>query len=186
MASISIVISALALCLSGFTFYWVQLRVKHGLYLVRIEKMDGITNPTFALVNSGTRDILITSVKGWFEGANKKSGISPAQRIEIGEGPSMLLPAGKMVQCRIIFLEPFSKKFVLSGLLQKDSNPAIYELEFEVRVSWVDSFAHNHQRSARIAKYGFTENQGIRTFSPLEAKHDLYSKKRLSQMSPFD
>ncbi len=174
MEHASIVISVLALCFSAFTFYWVQLRVNHRLHLVRIDKIGEFKNPLFALVNSGTKDILITSVAGRFEHGDTQGGTYPSQRVKTGEGPSMLLKAGTAMQCNILFLEEFSQTFIKMGKLRKDSTPDIYEFALTIEVGWVDSQAHSHKGDAKIAMYGFSEDQGIRTFSPLESKHDLY------------
>ncbi|MFC6671124.1 hypothetical protein [Marinobacterium aestuariivivens] len=176
MKYVPIVISLLALCLSVFTFYWVQLRIKHKLHLVRIDKVEEFDIPIFALVNSGTKDVLITSVVGWFKHSDAQGSTSPSQRVEIGEKSSMLLKASTAVQCRITFLEEFTKSFVTSGKLREGSTPDIYEFKFMVEIGWVDSQAHSHKARAEIAKYGFSEDRGIRMFSPLEAKHDLYKK----------
>lgn len=174
MEYVPIVISVLALCLSVFTFYWLQLRVKHRLHLVRIDKIAEFKNPLFALVNSGTKDILITSVVGRFEHSNAQGSTYPAQRVEIGEGPSMLLKSGTAVQCKIIFIEEFTQTFIQMGKLRDGSAPDIYEFVLTIEVGWVDAQAHSHKGDAKIAMYGFGEDKGIRMFSPLEAKHDLY------------
>ncbi len=176
MEYISIAVSIMALSLSAFTFYWVQLRVKNKLHLVRIDKIAEFKEPLFALVNSGTKDILITSVLGHFIDKDELGGTYPAQRVEIGEGASMLLKAGSAVECKISFLEDFTNAFIKQGKLIESTLPEIYEYVFEIEVSWVDSKAQSHSGKAQIAKYGFSENMGARMFSPLQAKHDLYKK----------
>jgi len=50
MEYLSISLSAIALMLSAFTFYWVQIRVRDRLHLVRIDKLGEFMNPMFALV----------------------------------------------------------------------------------------------------------------------------------------
>lgn len=176
MKYIPIIISSLALLLSFLTFYWSQLRVKHKLHLVRIDKIGEFMNPQIALVNNGTRDLLITSVRGRFEHADKQGSSTPAQRVEIGEGPSMLLSSRKAVQCKISFTESFTKNFVEHGKLRKGDSPEIYELAFYIDVEWVDSHAESRSSSSKIAKYGFNKDGKIMLFSPLTGKHDLYKK----------
>jgi hypothetical protein len=176
MEYVSLIVSVLAVCLSVFTFYWVQLRVNHKLHLVRIDKIGEFSSPLFALVNSGSKDILITSVVGRFEHGDAQGSTYPSQRVEIGEELSMLLKAGTSTQCKINFIEDFTNTFVTNGKLRDGTTPDIYEFEFIVEVDWVDSQAHSHKASASIAKYGFGKDKGIRMFSPLEAKHDLYKK----------
>ncbi|MCO7247528.1 hypothetical protein [Halomonas sp. Mc5H-6] len=176
MEYVSISLSAIALGLSVFTFYWVQLRVSDRLHLVRIDKLGEFKNPMFALVNNGTRDILITSVQGRFQHADYNSGTYFSQRLETTDGSSMLLSAGKAMECRVIFQEMPTGNFVNKGKPREGSVPPVYEFEFDVEVNWVDASAHSHSGQARIAKYGFSEDAKMMMFSPLEAKHDLYGK----------
>lgn len=172
---ISITISVLALLLSLFTFYWVQLRVKHSLHLVRIDKPTEFQRPIFALVNSGTRDILITSITGGFIDATGQVKAYPAQRVQVGQQHSMLLSAGTSTQCNITFLEEPPKAFsVATGTLRDNSVPKVYDFVFEIEIHWVDSQAQSHSAKAQICKYGFVEGGGISSFSPLTQKHDLY------------
>ncbi|WP_171040874.1 hypothetical protein [Marinobacter alexandrii] len=176
MEYVSISFSAIALALSVFTFYWVQLRVRDRLYLVRIDKLGEFMNPMFALVNNGTRDILITSVQGRFAHADKNGGTYFSQRLETTDGSSMLLSAGKAMECRIVFHEMPASNFVNKGKAREGSSPPVYEFEFDVEISWVDASAHSHTCEARIARYGFNEDAKMMMFSPLEPKHDLYKK----------
>jgi hypothetical protein len=174
MEYLSISLSAIALGLSIFTFYWVQLRVSDRLHLVRIDKLGEVMVPMFALVNNGTRDILITSVQGRFQHADNNGGTYFSQRLETTDGSSMLLSAGKAMECSIVLQEMPVSKFVNKGKPREGSVPPVYEFEFDVEVNWVDASAHSHSGQARIAKYGFSEDGKTMMFSPLEAKHDLY------------
>lgn len=175
MEYISVFISVLALLLSAFTFYWVQLRVKHSLHLVRIDKPTEFQKPIFALVNSGTKDILITSITGGFIDATGQIKAYPAQRVQVGQQHSMLLCAGTSTQCNITFLEEPPKAFsVGTGTLRDKSVPNVYDFIFEIEIHWVDSQAQSHNAKAQIGKYGFAEGGGISSFSPLTQKHDLY------------
>jgi hypothetical protein len=176
MEYVSISLSTIALGLSVFTFYWVQLRVSDRLHLVRIDKLGEFMNPMFALVNNGTRDILITSVQGRFEHANNNGGTYFPQRLETTDGSSMLLSAGKAMECRLIFQEMPAGNFVKNGKPREGSVPPVYEFEFDVEINWVNASAQSHSSKARIAKYGFNEDAKMMIFSPLEPKHDLYRK----------
>ncbi|MCG7488487.1 hypothetical protein MHN79_03195 [Vibrio sp. Of14-4] len=174
MEYVSLIFSALAFGLSSFTFYWVHLRVNHALHLVRINNNGEFNSPRFAIVNSGSKDILVTSISGWFVQSDQ-ARFSPAQRVEIGEGPSMLIKAGTATQCKINFpASSFTNSFVTSGKLLDGLTESIYEFEFTIDVDWVDCQACSHKVSVPFAKYGFEESGRIRSFSPLDTKHNLY------------
>ncbi|MEW8051331.1 MAG: hypothetical protein AB2809_13240 [Candidatus Thiodiazotropha sp.] len=179
MQYLTIFISVLALSLSAFTFYWVQIRIKNELHLVRIDSLGDFRIPSFALINSGTRDILITSIAGRFIHAEGHSGTYPNQYVDIGEGHSMLIKAGTSVPCKINFLEELDESFVMQGKLRKNVNTVFYDFVFEVVVDWVDSLAQSHKGRAQIATYGISEDLEIRSFAPLEAKHDLYKNSKI-------
>src|SRR4051812_4867249 len=106
-----IIVSALALAASLFTFYWINLREKRALYLVRIDKLGHFGDFHFALVNSGKKDVLLTAVAPYFEGSEKGSFFYPASRIIARDAATDLLAGGKAVEYRIEFPEPFSESF---------------------------------------------------------------------------
>lgn len=173
MEYISVVISIIALLLSAFTFYWVQLRVKHELHLVRIDNVFDFDSSNFALVNNGTRDILLTSIQGWFKFPRNGNSVHPTQNVILLDGASMLLQAGKALHCRIEFSERLPEEDFIQGHVLENSKPIIFQLPLEIRVTWVDIAAKSHEGAACIAKYGLSL-EGSQHFSPLKAKHNLY------------
>lgn len=171
---ISIAISFLALGFSAFTFYWLNIRDVKRFYLLRIDSMIGGMRPEFALVNAGSKEILITSIACGFKNKEKNGSSYPAQQIEYNESNSLLLQAGKAIHCKVTFPEPFTVAFALEGQRRPNKEPEIYEREFHVDVAWIDSNGEEGKASATIAKYGFSESGEIRMRSPMEKKHDLY------------
>lgn len=170
----AILISALALSLSVFTFYWTSIREVKRFYLIRVDRMAAMLTPEFALVNGGAKDILITAIECGFDNKDKNGCAYPAQRIEIDESDSLLLPAGKAFHCKVRFLEPFTSSFVLEG--EKDTRivPLVYQMEMRVDVAWIEQNGVNRKASAVISKYGFSEGGHITMHTPMAIKHDLY------------
>jgi hypothetical protein len=167
-------ISAVALIVSVLTFYWTHIRVRKTLHLIRLDKVGEMEVPRFALVNSGTRDVLLTSISVCFDNLVTKSKFFRAQRVHIGEGPSMLLAAGTSVQCRVEFPEPVSGTFAKTGEKSGDADNTVYLHVLTVVVQWVDITAKQHTAHASIGKYGYDVSGKYRSFVPLDAKHDLY------------
>lgn len=170
----AILISALALSLSVFTFYWTSIREVKKFYLIRVDRMAAMMTPEFALVNGGSKDILITTIECGFDNKDKNGCAYPAQRIQIDEGDSLLLPAGKAFHCKVRFLEPFTSSFALEGEKDASAVPPIYQKVMRVNVAWIEQSGVNHKASAIISKYGFSEDGHIRMHTPMVIKHDLY------------
>lgn len=171
---ISIIISILALSLSIFTFYWTNVRDVKLFYLLRIDRVTGGMIPEFALVNGGSKELLITTITCGFDNKEKKGTFYPAQQIEYNESNSLLLQAGKAIHCKVHFPEPFTPSFALEGELRPNTEPAIHERELHVEVVWIDSDGEEGNASAVISKYGFSENGEIRMHTPMKKKHNLY------------
>ncbi len=170
----AIFISASALSLSAFTFYWTSIRVIRKFYLIRIDRMAATMTPEFALVNGGSKDILITMIECGFDNKDKNGCAYPAQRIQIDEGDSLLLSAGRAFHCKVRFLEPFTRSFALEGEPRAGTIPPIYQKEMRVDVAWIEQNGANHKASAIISKYGFSEDGHITMHSPMAIRHDLY------------
>jgi len=176
MELVAIIISVLALGLSGFTFYWTSIREAKKFYLIRVDRMAAIMTPEFALVNGGSEDILITTIECGFDNKEKNGCAYPAQRIKIDESDSLLLQAGKSFHCKVQFLEPFTSSFAQEGEIVPRAVPPIYQKEMRVDVAWIEPNGENHKASAVISKYGFSEDGHIRMHTPMKIKHDLYKK----------
>jgi hypothetical protein len=171
-------ISILALVFSGFTFYWLNIRERKKLFLVRIDRLSLEQIPEFALVNGGSKDLLITAVECSFRGERINTCIYPAQTVELNDDGSRLLQAGKSYYCKIKILSDYDSEFVLDGDLRPDTTPPIYLKKFRVDVSWVESSGASHKASADICKVGFTEDGHEAFSSPLEQKHELYKNEK--------
>ncbi len=133
--------------------------------------------PEFALVNSGSEDILVTSIMCGFNNAkNNGSSYYPGQDIVINDKSWPLLMAGKSYYCSVKFLEKFTPSFAQEGELRPQSTPNIYQREMKVDIEWIELNGESHGASAVISKYGFTENGHMKMHTPMEEKHDLYKK----------
>lgn len=170
----AILISALALGVSVFTFYWTSIREVKKFYLIRIDRMAAMMTPEFALVNGGSKDILITTIECGFDNKDKNGCSYPAQRIQIDEGDSLLLSAGKAFHCKVRFLESFTSSFALDGEKDERITPPIYQKEMRVNVAWIEQNGMSHKASAVLSKYGFAESGHISMHMPMVSKHDLY------------
>ena len=171
----AIIISSLALILSAFTFYWLNLREVKKFYLIRIDKTPNM-KPEFALVNGGIKDILITKLECGFEDPDGNGVMYPSQRIEINENDSLLLQAGRSFHCKVSFPEKFTSRFVEGGELVTNSNPPIYSRKMRINIQWVEQNGDSYEKATHISKYGFRENGDICMHSPLQSKYDLYEK----------
>ena len=111
-------IAFLSLSISLFTFYWVSIRDKKALYLVRINSCSSRMLPEFAIVNCGNSDILITSIICAFEFGNKEGWESPDDQEFIQGERSFSLIAGKSRHFKIHFPSKFTEDFVKDGTLK--------------------------------------------------------------------
>ena len=171
----TVFISALALALSMFTFYWTTLRNKKAFYLMRIGDLTTVYGPQFALVNGGKRDLLITSLLCVFEHKDKNGGFYPAQRISFYENDGMLLPAGKAVHCKVEFVEPFTSTFAVSGTKEPNTGD-FYLHQMNVEIEWVEMNGKLYKKTVPHSRFGFDEVGKLRTCAPSGSKHDLYAK----------
>lgn len=170
----AIIISGMAFGLSIFTFYWTSVRETKRLYLIRVDRLAAITTPEFALVNSGSKDVLITSIECIFQNKEKNGGAYPAQKILINESDSLLLASGKAFHCKVQFLEPFTAAFALQGEKDERLQAPIFQRNMQVDVAWIDQNGITQKASTVISKYGFSEDGSIRMHTPVLTKRDLY------------
>ena len=146
----SIAISILAFGMSVFTFYWLNIREKRNFYLLRIDRMTGDLTPEFALVNGGSKHILITAIECGFEEDDGSSVHYPAQRIEHGKNESLLIQSGSAIHCKVNFPHPFTSSFAKSGKLRENTTTDIYMFKFIIDISWVDSHGDNFDAAAHV------------------------------------
>lgn len=172
----AIVVSVLAFALSAFTFYWLNIREINNLYLLRIDRMAAFLVPEFALVNGGSKDILITTIECGFQNKKHNGRDYPNQHITFNESRSLLLQAGKAIHCKVIFPEPFTSSFALEGERMKNTKPATYKRRFYVDIAWINSKGENSKVSVAISEYGFCENGDMCMRSPLQRRHNLHEK----------
>ena len=176
MDIIAIILSGLALILSGFTFYWINIHTHKKFYLLRIDNLSAGFAPEFALINGGNKDILITSLSCGFRNHDGTSCSYPAQQIESDESDSFLLPAGKAFHCKVKFTEPFSPAFAKDGSKEINGPLVLYTMDMKVNIDWIDHQGNIRASSADISKYGFDKTGHIRSRAPLQKKHDLYAQ----------
>lgn len=174
MNIVAITISALALLLSMFTFYWLHIRDRKNFYLLRIDRFLHPLRPEFALVNGGNKDILITTLECGFDDASGNGVTYLAQTIAFNENDSFLLQAGKSFHCKVKFTEPFTSSFAKEGELIEGSRPPIYMRDMRIDIAWIETTGNTESKTVKISKYGFSEEGNIMRHLPMEKKHDLY------------
>lgn len=180
-----ILISILALAMSVFTFYWMNVREKKKFYLLRVDRMVNVDNPEFALVNGGSKHLLVTTIECGLESDEDGGCFYPPQRIEYGNNESLLIESGNAIHCKIIFPEPFTSSFAKTGTLLSNSVPEIYQHKFRINIAWIDSHGDNFSATAFLSKYGFRSDGALCMHSPLQKKHDLL-KSALTKRSSKD
>jgi hypothetical protein len=160
--NLPIVISCLAILLSGINFYWEFLKGQKVLHLIYIDNLEGSMEPQFAIVNGGKSDILITNLGCSFKyDDNTKTCFTPSQSIEWKEGDSSLLPSGKGFHYKIKFNEKFTKSFVQKGRLENADKKQIYMHDMYVDISWVEMDGRCYSKSVKLIKYGFNDEGEI-------------------------
>ena len=126
--------SAGALALGLYNFWWTQLRDRRALYLVRIDKDEAPGPINFALVNAGSRDILITGVFAYLEGKEHGQRFRPGGVVEHGES---IVAAGKASEYRLKFDQPIPPDVARQGRRIDDPGRDLYTYPVGVEVSWL-------------------------------------------------
>lgn len=174
----TIVISCIALLLSGINFYWEFLKDRKVLHLIYVDNFIGNMEPRFAIVNGGKSDILITNLSCSFQyyDGNTKACLTPSETIEWKENDSSLLPSGKGFYCKVKFNEKFTKSFVQKGRLENIDKKQMYMHDMYVDISWVEINGRCYSKSVKLIKYGFNEEGEIVQRCPESFKKpiDLY------------
>ena len=180
--SLPIVISCLALLLTGINIYWTFLKDRKVLHLIYIDKLAPGMEPQFAVVNGGKSDILITDLSCSFQYTdNTKSAFTPSQTIEWKEGDSCLLPSGKGFYYKVKFNEKFTSTFVQKGRLEtlRETQSQLYMHDMYVNISWVEMDGRCFNKSIKLIKYGFNDEGEIMHRVPISFRKpiDLYKAK---------
>jgi hypothetical protein len=167
-------VSVLALATSIFTFWWTTIRTTQALYLVRIDKLGHFGGFNFALINAGKNDLLLTTVAAYFEGTGQSSYFYPAARIIAEGATSDLLAAGKAVEYRIEFPEPFSPSFAQTGKKQQPW-PQLHSHYLGIEVSWVEMNGVVHSARVLHSTVGFEPDGKQRAIAPATTKNVRYN-----------
>ena len=171
----SSLIALLALLVSLFTFYWTSIKRKEALYLVRIDNINYGLAPEFALINSGSDDVLVTSIHCAFEQADGKGWIVPNIKSLGSNGYTFTLQPGKSHHCIVIFDEKdINENLAEGGKYKEHGSLKLYHKDMKVIVEWLDYKGREHEAEVKIVNYGIEKDGSLRFFSPLEKHHELY------------
>ena len=141
--------------------------------------------PEFALINGGTRDILIIGVTCIFEHKEKGSASCPAQASQIGQDNAMLLAAGKACRCKIEILEHFSSDFAKQGNKDKTMG-GLYVFPVNVQIEWADMDGKLFRKTIRHSEFGFAEDGGLHLCKPVAQRVNLYSRSPAPVVFPVE
>jgi len=184
---LSSVIAFIALLVSVFTFYWTSIRRNKALYLVRIDNTNIGLLPEFVFINSGSDDVLITSVVCAFEQANGKGSIAPNIIDLGGDKFSFSIQPGKSHHCVIMFDKvDINEQLAKGGEYRENGTLQLYHKDMKVIVDWIDHKGIEYSAEAKIFNYGMELDGTFRIRSPRVKHHELYkvsSKKDLYNYS---
>jgi hypothetical protein len=183
-----IVISCLALVLSGINFHWTFLKNRKVLHLIYVDKITPGMEPQFAIVNGGKSDILITNLSCSFQYYdNTKACFTPSQIIEWKESDSSLLSSGKAFHCKVQFKEKFTKSFVEKGRLENVDKRQLRMHDMYVDISWVEMDGRCYNKSVKLMKYGFNDECEIMQRGPISFRKpiNLYKVKSSQRDSAY-
>ena len=174
-AIIAIVISILALTFSVFTFYWISIRRKQSLQLIRIQSFGSMA-PEFVLVNGGNHEILITRLMCSFSNKNETSWQYLKQQINNNESDSFLLPSNKSYHCRVNFLEPLNKEFFRDGKEEVLGSAPVFTKNMKIDVDWIETSGREYTNSIYFNTYSFSKDGNVFLSKPFsdKKKYDLY------------
>lgn len=172
-------IPLLALLLACANFYWIHLKDKKVLNLVYVEGYGKPMQTKFAIVNGGTRDLLITKLECSFGSLRKdKTSLVPAQRVEFLESDSWLLPSEKAFLCTVTFTEKFTASFVKIGKPETvNNNQLLYMQDMYVDISWVEMDGTCFNKHIKLIKCGFNEEGEIRQKAPVSYRKPINAYK---------
>jgi hypothetical protein len=176
---LALVVSSAALLISLASFYWANLRDRKSLKLVRVNHFTGLIGPSFALVNSGTRNVILTSIRIGFRDHDRTRRSYPELKLHADPRGKSQLAAGESVHYSALFppeglgSEISTGGKELSGYI---NNEPVFTKETCVSVGWVDSKGLAHSAEGYIFEFGFNKSGAVCCQSPLEETVELYGK----------
>lgn len=171
----SLIISIASFAFSGFTFYWLSVRKRDALFLVRVDSFGRGLMPEFAFVNSGDYDVLITDVKCFFNGADKSTGAYPEQQLRIHSEGSFLLEKGKLLHCSAEFRNPLPESVFALGApstRMEIQGEHLRMLDLNVVVKWVRSDGESFSHEQTLFQYGVSSKGVLHSRSPLPSHRE--------------
>ena len=166
-----LILSILAIVISGFTFWWTAIRNPKKLNLVNVKNYIGMM-PEFAIVNGSNKDILITSISCVFSNNIKNKSITPMQQIKCEESECWLLKTESAFHCKVTFPEPFTSAFAKEGLY--DEKNKFYLHTMHIEIAWVEMDGKYYKKTKEFIKYGFRETGQIAQYNPFVKQVSLY------------
>lgn len=165
-------IATVALLISMFTFYWTGIRQKVGFMLVRMDQAS--MTPDFVLINTGTKDILVTKLYCAFLNNSDSGWYAPDHNFQ----EKFSIPAGQSKSCHIKFKkEDLGPQLLKDGELIKNGPLELYHKDVKIIVHWLDHRGRDHESHALIVNYGINKEGHLCFYSPLIKTHDLLKSK---------
>jgi len=163
---ISLGVSLIALAVSGTSLWWGSFRRRIALYFMQ-------TGPwSYALVNGGKTDILVTEVKYWFVGSNPNAATGPMQSSGIDDEHTVLMKAGTASQHHMTLVEPISLLFNDEFARPSAGMSNAKEFTVKIAVAWIDM--DGNQSRADITAGLVTLNRvGFLAWMPLTSRQTL-------------
>lgn len=100
---LALIVSSAALLISLASFYWANLRDRKSLKLVRVDHLMGFISPSFALVNSDTRNVILTSIRLGFRDHDSARISYPELKLHADHKGKSQLAAGESVHYSALF-----------------------------------------------------------------------------------
>lgn len=174
VAAISVVIAIISLSVSFATFYWANLRDKKSLHLVRIDRSGGFMGVSFAIVNSGTRNITVTSIDLGLRNGEGNSITFWLWDIASASKSQSFIESGQALHYVARLSETVDQDLVKSGHINSECSEEVYSLDLCIQVSWVDSKGQSYKSSGYLFTYDFRLSGQIFSRGTLDSKVELY------------
>ncbi len=132
--------------------------------------------PDFILMNTGTKDIVVTKLDCAFLNNSNSGWISPNPNFQ----DKFSIPAGQSKSCHIQFKkEDLGPRLAADGELIKNGPLELYHKDVKIIVYWLDHKGKEYESNALIVNYGMDKKGNICFYSPLIKTHDLLKSKIL-------
>lgn len=178
--TLSDLISVTALLVSLFTFYWLNLRDKYSLKLVRVENFNH-EHPQFILHNGGNHEVYITSIQCLYRD-KEGNGAYPMIANIHDQGNNFSIASGKHKNCLISFHSPSGLVDLINenGIINKEKGcSTTISKVMEIEISWVDSKGRHFEASCEFEKHEVgTEEVKFHMTRPLVNSIELYKLKK--------